>query len=52
MEIVHQIKLRREVPFIRPEAAMSKIEFDKAIANGRKLVLIDELVLDVTKFID
>ena len=52
MEIVHQLKLRREVPFIRPEAAMSKTEFEKAIANGRKLVLLDELVLDITKFID
>ena len=52
MEIVHQLKLRREVPFVIPEASMSKTEFDKAIADGRKLVILDELVLDVGKFVD
>ena len=31
---------------------MSRSEFDKAINRGRKLVIMDELVLDVEKFID
>jgi len=31
---------------------MNKDEFDKLIGEGRKLVILDELVLDVEKFID
>ena len=31
---------------------MSPLEFQQAIVNGRKLVILDEFVLDVSKFID
>jgi len=51
-EIVHQMRLRKFVPWIIPEDGMKKNEFDKAIQDGRKLVILDEMVLDVEKFID
>ena len=46
-EILHQLKLRKEVKYVVPEASMSKTEFDQAISKGQKLVILDEMVLDV-----
>lgn len=51
-EVRHQIMLRKEVPFTRPADSMTAQEFDQALVNGRKLVILDDLVLDVGKFID
>ena len=31
---------------------MGPQEFQQAIVNGRKLVILDDLVIDVAKFID
>ena len=33
-EILHQLKLRKEVKYIVPETSMSKTEFDQAISKG------------------
>ena len=52
MEILMRCKERKEVDFVVPEASMGRAEFEKAISEGRKLVILDELVLDVEKFID
>ena len=49
-EIRHQLRLRKEIAFVRPETTMTSAEFEQAIAAGRKLVILDELVLDVEKF--
>ena len=35
-----------------PEVKMQHSDFEKAIKEGQKLVILDELVLDVAKFID
>lgn len=51
-EIRHQLILRKEVPFAVPQDSMSAQEFTSAIDNGRKYVILDDLVLDVEKFID
>ena len=51
-EIYYQVKLRMTVPFVVPEASMTKQEFEEHIAEGRQLVILDELVLDVGEFID
>ena len=51
-EIVYQIRLRKTVDFVEPTAAMNAQDFEQALTNGRKLVILDTLVLDVTKFID
>lgn len=44
--------LRKEVAFERPAGSMTASEFDKALVNGRQLVILDDLVLDVSKFIE
>ena len=44
--------LRKEVPFERPAGSMTAKEFDQALVNGRKLVILDDLVLDINKFIE
>lgn len=49
-EIRHQIRLRKEIEFVRPETTMTSAEFEQAVAEGRKLVILDELVLDVERF--
>jgi hypothetical protein len=49
-EVWHQFRLRAKMPHVAPESGMSSAEFQEAIANGRKLVILDELVLDVGKF--
>lgn len=51
-EVRHQKALRKEVPFTRPAGSMTAAQFEQALVNGRKLVILDDLVLDVDKFID
>jgi len=51
-EVLFQMKLKRDVPFEVPASRMSKSQFTNAIASGRKLVILDDMVLDVEKFID
>ena len=51
-ETLHQCKLRKQVDLVAPETTMTIQEFEQAIVNRRQLVILDELVLDVSKFID
>ena len=51
-EIWYQCKLRGPMPIIEHESTMSKQEFDDAVAAGRKLVILDDHVLDIEQFID
>lgn len=51
-ELRHQAYLRKHIAFERPARAMKTTEFENEIAAGRKLVILDELVLDVEDFID
>ena len=44
--------LGREDPFFKHERNMSVEEFEEAIAAGEKLVVLDEVVLDISKYID
>ena len=50
-EIIHRIRLAKEEPFTKVQASMSAKEFDNYVKEGRKLVILDELVLDVASFI-
>lgn len=53
-EIWHYRRLRTEVLFKTSQdltISISREEFDKDIANGRQLILLDNLVLDVSEFI-
>jgi len=49
-EVWHQLKLRAKMPQVTPENGMSSAEFQEEIARGRKLVILDDLVLDVGLF--
>ena len=51
-EINHRLQLRKDVVYAVPAQTMSKSEFSNNIQNGRKLIILDELVLDVEHFID
>lgn len=51
-EVSHQLYLRKEVQLRRPVIGMNVDDFEKEVATGRKLVILDDLVLDVEKFID
>jgi len=44
--------LRRDVAFEKPADSMTAPEFDQAIVNGRQLCILDDLVLDIGKFIN
>ena len=44
--------LRGEVAFVVPDAKMSRQEFNEEIQKGTRLVLLDNLVLDVGDFVD
>lgn len=50
-EIIHRIRLAKEEPFNKVQASMSSKEFDNYVNEGRKFVVLDELVLDVASFI-
>lgn len=52
LEVRHQRILREEVPYVQPEAVMNLKEFEVLIKNGRKLMILDDLVLDVADFIE
>jgi len=52
MEIRHQLLMQQEDPFIKHEHNMTIEEFEQEIHNGRKLVLLDEVVLDVGDYVN
>jgi hypothetical protein len=49
-EICFQVYKRKEQPFKEVQERISRQEFDEMIARGEKLVLLDDMVLDVRKF--
>ena len=51
-EAWHQIKLRQDMQGVHLEARMTGDQFETEIQQGRKLVILDDLVLDVEQFID
>ena len=48
---MHQITLRKKVPFISGKPSITEKELDDRVKAGAKLVLLDDLVLDVSGFI-
>jgi len=36
--------------FVKPELTLNRTEFDQRIASGEQLVILDDLVLDVSRF--
>lgn len=48
---MHRIRLAGEVSFNKKPNSMSEREFNELIREGRKLVILDELVLDVASYI-
>ena len=53
-ELIHRVRLNKKVPLTlkNHSDAMSRDVFDRAVQNGEKLVILDDLVLDVTEFIN
>lgn len=52
METRHQIFTRKHVTFTRKNTNLDRTEFTEMLKNGRKLVLLDDLVLDIADFIE
>jgi hypothetical protein len=52
LEFLHRRKGREVEPFNEPDTFISEEEFESLIHKGRKLVILDNLVLDVEKFLD
>ena len=50
-EIIHRKTLNKIVPFKEVEEKINEVEFRRQISQGKDLVLLDDMVLDVTKFI-
>ena len=50
-EIIHRKTLNKIVPFKEVEEMIDEEEFRKQISEGKDLVLLDNMVLDVSKFI-
>lgn len=53
LEIIHQVRTRKEIPFssVNQDKIITKTEFKKMIKGGDKLVIIDDFVVDVSRFI-
>ena len=53
-ELIHRVRLNKKVPLTlkNHSDSMSRDIFDRAVENGEKLVILDDLVLDVTEFIN
>lgn len=49
-ELYYWLMLRREDPFVQPKLVISQSEFDNRLKRGEQLVVLDNLVLDVSRF--
>ena len=50
-EIIYWITYYREDPFVKSYKTMTVIEFEHKVKNGEQLVVLDDMVLDISKFI-
>ena len=50
-ELRHRRMLMQEDPFRKIEQSLTIEEFEEAVKNGKKYVVLDELVLDVEPFL-
>lgn len=50
-EILHQKYKRGEQPYTEPYAIITTEEFEKRVAAGEELMILDDLVLDVSKYL-
>lgn len=51
LEIRHRRIRKGEDPFVKAAASMTIEEFEKEVAAGQQLVVLDEYVLDVSRFV-
>ena len=49
-EFRHQRILSQEVPYVKPASIMTLHEFEERLRGGAKLMILDDLVLDVSEF--
>jgi hypothetical protein len=49
-EMIYQAKLKKEKEIKRPDATLTLKEFEKLVSRGHKLVILDDLVLDVKDY--
>ncbi len=50
LEWRHQKILSEEVPYVLPALVINLEEFERRLHHGEKLVILDDLVLDVSEF--
>lgn len=50
-ECLYRCRLAREDPFFKINATMTQKQFNDLVEHGRKLVILDEFVLDVASYI-
>jgi hypothetical protein len=51
LEIWVRIYRSREVPYIKASTKLSRAEFDQRVLSGEKLVILDDMVLDVEDYL-
>jgi len=49
-EVIFRAIRRKETPFVSPSKTMKIADFDNLIQSGHKLVILDDLVLDVSQY--
>jgi cytochrome b involved in lipid metabolism len=52
LETRHQCLIRRKEPFVKPKKIMDSQDFEERVNKGEKLMILDDLVLDVSEFIN
>lgn len=50
IEGIYQRFIRKETPFVEPSQVISREDFNKRVAGGEQLVLLDDLILDIRSF--
>lgn len=50
LEVIFRIIRKKETPFKKPSLDITCEEFENLIKNGKKLVILDDLVLDVSSY--
>ncbi|CDW89749.1 cytochrome b5-like heme steroid binding domain containing protein [Stylonychia lemnae] len=52
VEIMYQVYRNRESPFKKSQMKITIQDFEARVRSGQKLVLLDDLVLDISKFME
>jgi len=50
LELRRRVEMKQETPYETPVQTVNSAEFEERVANGEQLVILDDMVLDISDF--